>query len=96
MLVLSYFDPLTYFESVNLLYSSKQSDVHAKTTNLSSLQVKYLVLVLLVVQNVATILSMKQASTQNARDGHYVLTTAIVLMVEILKMTVCTGEILIR
>ena len=77
-------------------YSSKQPDLEAKQTNLSSLQVKYLVLVLLIVQNVATILSMKQASRQKAGDGHYALTTAIVLMVEILKVTVCTAEIFIR
>ena len=70
--------------------------LEAKQTNLSSLQVKYLVLVLLIVQNVATILSMKQASRQKAGDGHYALTTAIVLMVEILKVTVCTAEIFIR
>jgi hypothetical protein len=59
-------------------------------------QVKQLVLLLLVVQNVATILSMKQASGIRARDGRQALTTSIVVMVEILKVALCSTEILVR
>ena len=59
-------------------------------------QVKQLVLLLLVVQNVATILSMKQASGIRARDGRQALTTSIVVMVEILKVALCITEILVR
>jgi membrane-associated PAP2 superfamily phosphatase len=59
-------------------------------------QVKQLVLFLLVVQNVATILSMKQASGIRARDGRQALTTSIVVMVEVVKVAFCISEILVR
>jgi len=59
-------------------------------------QVKQLVLLLLVVQNVATILSMKQASGIRATDGRQALTTSIVVMVEILKVAFCITEIIVR
>mmetsp|Transcript_23236 Transcript_23236/g.37321 ORF Transcript_23236/g.37321 Transcript_23236/m.37321 type:complete len:359 (-) Transcript_23236:386-1462(-) len=62
----------------------------------SAQRIKYLVLALLVVQNVATILSMKQASRQPAEDGRQALTTSIVVMVELFKVTICSLEIIVR
>jgi hypothetical protein len=57
---------------------------------------KYGVLALLIVQNVATIVSMKQASRQPSSDGRQALMTSIVVMVELVKVTICTSEIAIR
>ncbi len=57
---------------------------------------KYGVLTLLIVQNVATIMSMKQASRQPSRDGRQALMTSIVVMVELIKVTICASEIAIR
>jgi hypothetical protein len=57
---------------------------------------KYGVLTLLIVQNVATIMSMKQASRQPSSDGRQALMTSIVVMVELIKVTICASEIAIR
>ncbi len=57
---------------------------------------KYGVLTLLIVQNVATIMSMKQASRQPSSDGRQALMSSIVVMVELIKVTICASEIAIR
>ena len=59
-------------------------------------KIKFWVLALLVVQNVATILLMKQASKVKATDGRQALSTSIVLIVEIVKVFFCVTEIVIR
>jgi hypothetical protein len=77
--------------SSNLLFDHTQKQTLSRFN-----QLKQLVLVLLVVQNVATILSIKQASSIRAQDGRQALTTSIVVMVEILKVSLCISEILVR
>jgi UDP-sugar transporter A1/2/3 len=59
-------------------------------------RIKYCVLCLLVVQNVSTILCIKQASLRKADDGHQALSTCIVVMVEVIKVVLCSLEIAVR
>ena len=59
-------------------------------------QIKALVLGLLVVQNVASILSMKQASRQKASDGRQALNSSIVVTSEVVKVSICIAEIFVR
>ena len=58
--------------------------------------IKQIVLALLVIQNVTSILCMKHASRQKASDGHQALTTSIVVVSEVVKVTICLGEIFVR
>ncbi len=58
--------------------------------------IKHIVLALLVIQNVTSILCMKHASRQKASDGHQALTTSIVVVSEVVKVTICLGEIFVR
>lgn len=85
-------------ESSNNTHLNFKSSLELQTRffTFSAMQIKYLVLLLLILQNVATILSMKWASRHKASDGHQALTTSIVVMVEFVKVTVCTCEIFVR
>jgi hypothetical protein len=69
---------------------------HSSTTNEIPKSLKYGVLTLLIFQNLATIMSMKQASRQPSSDGRQALMTSIVVMVELIKVTICAFEIAIR
>ncbi len=69
---------------------------HSSPTNEIPKSLKYGVLTLLIFQNVATIMSMKQASRQPSSDGRQALMTSIVVMVELIKVTICASEIAIR
>eukprot|EP00802_Teleaulax_amphioxeia_P014059 Tamp_14118.p1 GENE.Tamp_14118~~Tamp_14118.p1 ORF type:complete len:375 (+),score=44.73 Tamp_14118:164-1288(+) len=76
------------------------SSDHKETNDCRSCQVtwqiKALVLGLLVVQNVASILSMKQASRQKASDGRQALNSSIVVTSEVVKVSICIAEIFVR
>lgn len=58
--------------------------------------IKQKVLLLLVVQNVSSILCMKHASRQKTSDGQQALAASIVTVSEAVKVTICLGEIAVR
>lgn len=64
--------------------------------NIGAQATKSIVLLLLVVQNVASILSMKQASRQQTSDGLKAISTSVVLISEVVKVTICLTEICVR